>query len=788
MCQKRLFPVWIWIIIRMKRIINSRQKKPHSIVLVEVETKEEEHSVFQALTSLHSSRDIIIVPVRREFSLALIIAEIAREQGNPLQIWTFREFNESSLIGLSQKQKSPSPVGQSAIISIGDIDEEMVFLAHYLSGGSALQANDIETVSRDGIQRVLVIYTGTSPQNKLTKTLSRLSQQKVPFSLLLVDKPFSGRLAILKAFLFPSVEIDGADWLSELSSLNNTSSGTPKEVKTSPSLSRNNSSILVLSGHGNAVDVGKGGSIICARSTSVVNPSYGLYPCFFDGLCFRQPIFSRSPESNEGLISPESFNYPVVLLLGCGTMPLSNNPFEASNTILGCLNESHSIAGVATIGVFYSDPYVESLLAALLLDGYCLGDVVQLFNNWYREIYGDYSSPADGGLGPLVAFGNPDFRIRSSLVKKLKYKKSEKQEISISLKSDDLSENNLAVLKVENIDDSYMWGLYTPTGVEGAAVQILNPDEHSAPYVYLLIKCKEKSKMEQPAKLLALDVKNRHQEAAALRESIGLFPFWRIFLTQISESLGQKESNSTSRSRDPIYKCDQIEPLLLRHLSMNPFGTGNILPSSELIAIHDYLISLWSEWQKLMLETTSLYIKLNGGFTFQLWHNIYRHLRNVRRLRKCPNCGEDILSLCYSSHLNPSDERDVIHCSTCGVLGELPSSVGVIALGLKKSYPCGKTMSVHFEVEAIRDIALIGYFTVIRECWFHKKADIAKTFECRISPGNKQGVIFDLSISGGLTEGLYPLTLVGILNGGLVHLRFHMHISSDAPTKSRRNP
>ena len=767
-------------------IINSRQLKPRRIVLIEVDTRAEERAVFQILTPLPPSAAVAIIPVRREFSLVPTIAEIARAQGNLFQVIAFRDFKRRFLDELSQTCDSTSPQDSLAVVPVGDLDPELVFLAHYLSGGPLLRTSDIEDVSRQKIQRVLVIYNGTSPQDQLVGILSQLFHREIPCAVLLLDPVSSGRLAILKTFLFPAVEIKSVDWLEDLHPSSGKAGPNFPTINNVPPPGRKSSKILVSSGHGNAVEIGKGGSIICTRSAAAANSSPGVYPCFSDGLCFRQPIFKRSPESGVGLISPERLHYPVVLLLGCRTLPQGSTPFDASNTILGRINQSHSIAGVATVGIFYADFHAEMLLVALLLDGYCLGDAVLLFNAWYREVYGEHVSPANGGFGPLMAFGNPGFRVRSSLVKTLRCVEEDKGEILISPLPVDFSRDGLAVLKITRLKDSSVKGLYTPAALKGSAVRIASPDDRITPCIYLSLKYRGESKPENPVKLFTFDHQRRNRETSAFRESLGFLSFWRIFLNLVAENTGQKGIDSSDQPWEPVGKCNQIEPLLLRYLSTNLFETKNILPTSDMIAMHDYLMSLWCEWQRAMLEAAALYIKMKGGFTFQLWHNLYCHQPDIRRLRICPYCERENVSLYYRSHLNPSDEHEVIHCSICGVLGELPPSIGVIVRGLEQSYPPGTTVSVHVEVEAKKEIVQIGYFTVLRECWFHHKADIAQTIECRIDPGKKHDILFALKISAGLTGGLYLLTLLGIVNGGLVHLRRHVHISSDLSPGNRK--
>jgi hypothetical protein len=169
-----------------------------------------------------------------------------------------------------------------------------------------------------------------------------------------VDGTQAGRLALFKALLFDAVEVDDVDTLETLSS-------TPADAQR----------LLVVSGHGNAVDVGSvTAGVLCSRTThSDADPA--AYPCFHDGQCFRQPLFGRAPASTQGLFDATSITHPIVLLLGCGTMPLGGAPAYAS-TIVGGLRGSAALGGVAANGILYHDASVlfegtlELLLGVLL--------------------------------------------------------------------------------------------------------------------------------------------------------------------------------------------------------------------------------------------------------------------------------------------------------------------------------------------------------------------------------------------------------------------------------------
>jgi hypothetical protein len=79
-----------------------------------------------------------------------------------------------------------------------------------------------------------------------------------------------------------------------------------------------------------------------------------------------------------------------------------------------------------------------------------------------------------------------------------------------------------------------------------------------------------------------------------------------------------------------------------------------------------------------------------------------------------------------------------------------------------------------FEVAADRSAILRGEFMLVRESWFHTAEDVATSDPVAIDPGARQKFSLALPVGQGLAPGLYPLTLLGVVNGGLVQIRRHV--------------
>jgi hypothetical protein len=750
------------------------------IILVRVIDAAEEFTVLQALKISSDRMDAKVAPVfDRLISTVCRIAAIHRYSS---QIVDAREFLANRPQVTEQYGGTGSRLGRElAILPLADVDKQIVLLTEHLSGGSVLSDPERNNELVAQFQRVLVLFSPRTPADELCRTLAVLSQQDISFSMLPLDNSDSGRLSLLKSLLFPTVEIRDVDQIEDLSFQAYTNEEDRRSrcaENTTDVLSDQNQRILLFGAHGNSVDLGGRGIIICPRSEPKAREDMvGLYPCFGDGRCFRQPLFGRSPNSNEGLIDPALFRHPLVLLLGCATFPIGDMPFDHSRTILWCMAGSDTLAAVATLGIFHHDLNVETALLSLLLDGHELGEAVRAFNAWHRGAFGR-TSPAKEGYGPVVAVGHPGLRLKSCLIRELGLA-SEEEDFPISIPSDviQFSGNGLAIFKIRSTSraEELPRALYVPRALKGAAVSIVFPHHNDETSIFVSLQSRATSSPEQPAELLTFALQTFERDIARLRDSLSHFTFWRLLLTHAKSPIAAALGREAERLAAKISLLE-LEPLLLGYLSAHPFATDGVFPTSSAIAAHNLVMDRWRYWQKLMLEVSCLYVQQAGGFLFHLWQQFYNRGRCEVREECCPSCLRETVWLLYRSHTDPLDQHRVIHCPTCGVIGELPLAITVRAIEPTRACRGSDTLSMDFEITAERLASVYGFVTLIRESWFHTFNDTAEPIELIIDRDSKRKFSIVLSISSGLSPGLYPLTLVGVLNGGLVQLRSHVSI------------
>lgn len=427
------------------------------------------------------------------------------------------------------------------------------------------------------------------------------------------------------------------------------------------------------------------------------------------------------------------------------------------------LAESDALAAVATVGVFYHDPNVETALLALLLEGHALGEAVRIFNAWHREAYGR-TSPAGESFGPLVAVGNPAFRFDCGLVRPVP---------GAPAAAIGFAQGGLAIVKLEGGGTEGQL-LSVPPPSTGAGVRIAGARGAEGVSTYVSVRSSAGPNAAPAFDLRPFDRQACVADREVLRDSLPHLVMWRLLLGDprcpMASALGEQGAQIVS----DVDVCG-IERLLREYLATNAFASDALVPTLSTLAAHRHVMERWRRCQASMLEAASLCVRRTGGFLFHLWQQFYERDRGTTPARPCPGCGYETEYLSYRGPADPADLHHVVHCPACGVLGQLPGGVAVRADGPLE--PCrGETLMLDFEVAADRSAALRGEFMLVRESWFHTAEDVAASGPVAIDPGARRKFSLALPIAQGLAPGLYPLTLLGVVNGGLVQIRRHVSV------------
>jgi hypothetical protein len=696
------------------------------IEIVRVADPTEERAVLERLALCPAAPAAAPVPA----ALVDRLRRLAGDFGYAAGIVEARDF----LVRDCPSGPRPSAATGLVVVALPLVDEDLIALAEHFSRRPAIRDVERDPPVPAAGEAVLVLLDRDSPADATWRAFASLEARGIPFAVVPADKGPGGRLSLLKAQLFPAVEAAHVD-RSDALLAEPWAAGMP--------------GILTVSGHGNAIDLGGGDLVICPRGGDASADVAGLYPCFGDGRCFRQPLFGRTPESVERLIDPARFRHAVVLLLGCATFAFGDAPFARRGTILWRMAESDALAAVATIGVFYHDPNVETALLALLLEGHALGEAVRRFNAWHREAYGR-TSPAPEGFGPLVAVGNPAFRLD---------------------RAGTFPGARAGIVKVEGGTE----GLLLSTAPSGTAAGVrIAGTRGSEIATYISVRSPPGVAAAPSFELQPFDRQACIADREILRDSLPNLALWRLLLGDAGAPLAGALGEEGARI---VADVDVLgtERLLREYLGTNAFVSDALVPTLSTLAVHRRVLEQWRLCQAAMLDAAGLWVRGTGGFLFHLWQQYYARDTGAAA-QPCPACGRATEWLLHRGPADPADRHHLVHCPACGVLGQLPG--GVTVSSDRSLGPCrgGDTLLLDFEVATDRSATLQGEFLLVRESWFRTTDDVARSGAVAIAPGARRTLSFALPVARGLAPGLYPLTLLGVVNGGLVQIRRHVSI------------
>lgn len=168
--------------------------------------------------------------------------------------------------------------------------------------------------------------------------------------------------------------------------------------------------LLVLQGHAGPVDGGFGRWLtFCSRH--LYQPGKPpLFPCFGTDQCFRQALHGRAVASMDGLVDPAALRSPLVVLDGCGTLPVPGSLFRYETSIARSVMASQVRAAVMTHGVSATPLSVFVVFLAMLASGRTLGEAVREANQHGRDLMSP-TSIEGAATAPWILVGNPEVKV-----------------------------------------------------------------------------------------------------------------------------------------------------------------------------------------------------------------------------------------------------------------------------------------------------------------------------------------------------------------------------------------
>ncbi len=162
--------------------------------------------------------------------------------------------------------------------------------------------------------------------------------------------------------------------------------------------------LLAFTAHGDHIDAGVGGQILCGRSPGAsltshhvdTHPERPTEPCMSAGLCKRQ--IHRPAE----LVYAGDVRAGIILAASCSGAPVTSSIFPSALWMMYAALEGHASAWVASTKIIRPVPALPRITHSALNAGLTLGESVALLNRIQHAVWEE--APA------LIIYGDPEAR------------------------------------------------------------------------------------------------------------------------------------------------------------------------------------------------------------------------------------------------------------------------------------------------------------------------------------------------------------------------------------------
>jgi hypothetical protein len=375
--------------------------------VVAVGSAAEEAALLGELSRWRRSPAPFVAPVPADPAAVAAMELLARRCG--------RGVVPSRAGALAERTPRRVAAGPSLVLAGRGVDERLTALASVLCGARVGSFDDV-TAGRSAIEsgdRALVLWNQAgSPFSATRAVLTALASQRARFGLIPCDDPALAREFLVRTLSFPEIPDRGRTAvISEAFDPRGRPTCLHGPDSSVAELVRSDLDLLVIHGHGNALDLDLGPSaILCARAAGTGSGEAGVFPCFQPGgTCFRQV----RAHANAELIDPRSLDALLLVTVSCHIVHLGPSAFSSRASILPALLASGMVAAITTTGAAGMGPELVTLALGLLREGRPLGDVARLLNEFHAA-HG-IATGLDPAYTPFVVIGNPCARLAAAI-------------------------------------------------------------------------------------------------------------------------------------------------------------------------------------------------------------------------------------------------------------------------------------------------------------------------------------------------------------------------------------
>lgn len=518
-------------------------------------------------------------------------------------------------------------------------------------------------------------------------------------------------------------------------------------------LVREDLDLLVLHGHGNALDLDLGRSaILCARARAPRPAGPGLFPCFQPGgRCFRQVRDHAAAE----LVDPGGVQARLVVTVSCHVVSAGVGAYSTDVGIVASLMASRMVAGLFTIGATAMGGELVTLAMCLLHDGRPLGEIARRLNEFHAG-----QGVATGiatGWSPFAVIGNPRARLASARLQRARVTSRTGGAILARLPRDPEDGPRGAFVQVP-LRATDLPGTPVARAVTPAAwskVVVAGAGADRAAYAWLGPDARLRARslrLEAPPADLGVASRTLQWCAERLR-------LWESILDWYLEE----------RARDAA-TAEAVERLVLGLIRLQRYlsGMGGAMREGrgELGWLEAALGELRHAGTQLLAVAVD--VATATGVPDLGLHVAMRATGVVGEAGRCA-CGEcPLRSQAYSRTEDGRTELLRLMCA-CGDAGQDSAGTATQLEVTSRRARRGERTRLILRCDAPPDRFLFAQAVVSLEPWLDKRPVHGQVAEVLVAPGRSAALTCEVKIPRRVRPGLYPMSLLAVVGGGLVH-------------------
>ncbi|MEO7261940.1 MAG: hypothetical protein ABI047_11905 [Jatrophihabitantaceae bacterium] len=654
-----------------------------------------------------------------------------------------------------------------------------------------LDAKDLDTVDLHtaGGRRTAIVLVDprAAVVSETGPRLDALATAGVLCGLVYVIDPVEDRLVLLRSLLVTQLRCQGRFALLS-GSYTPTSVAGPSTLHDAGSTAATEQlgreqDLLLISGHANPLDAALGMTGgLCARAGSTVSEeSAGVFPCFVDGRCFRQPMMGRQPDDGDGLIGVAASHARVLVLSGCSVAAPGRSWVDPTRGLAYQCQSVARAASIITNSVVLERLEFDLLAIALIADGRAVGDVVQGLNRSRGQVHGHCSSYG-AGAGPMTLFGNPRLRLSGFSVHEAEVRgRDEGRRLRVDIPRSVLSDAGEALVKfalppsstppylILRRSDSDVWcrGIwYSDLDATYVYAWVHGPQQHSTPAT-------------QPPADIVLEVETtQHNPADAVRRAaeavLAQIPFWVVGAEDFDQRAVTADADGYQLPSAALGLVTRMLSAAVRTLSLSP---GLLLEEDS---VRQACAAVWAQIGAIseqQLRWLAAVVFDRGSNLMGMWEDHFTRQSVVVSAHAC-TCGCVVRGQRYGFPGSGLLNRVNYQCPACGPVGEDDGSGLLSLLSMPTVVAAGEPLTVMISASAPADSAACLRAVALLESPFHDREMRSSVVRDTLQPGVVHRHELTVEVPDDLTPGIYVFAVVAVLNGSATILRRMVQVSA----------